>query len=55
MLLSLIGYEESGGQVTHWKFRVNMNSNWYLDGTINIPIDSDLILSVNAVTFGMSQ
>ena len=54
MVFSLVGWEEdNAGQLTHWKFKANMNSNWYIDGCINIPVDSDLIIEFKSLTFQM--
>ena len=47
----VVGWEEKDGAVTHWKFKTNMNDNWYLDGCLDIPVDSPLIVSFKALSF----
>ena len=53
-MLPLIGWvDDDEGKVVKWIFRSEMNSNWYKDGNIEIPVDSDLILGLKSLTFSM--
>ena len=54
MVLPLIGWvNDDDGKLIEWIFRTGMNSNWYKDGNIKIPANSDLILKFNSLTFSM--
>lgn len=54
MVLPLLGWvEDDQGSVTHWILRTGMNTNWYVDGNIKLPVDSDLILGFKSLSFDM--
>lgn len=54
MVLPLVGWEENDdGEISHWKFKVSMNNSWYLDGCVDLEVDSPQLISMKALTFDM--
>jgi hypothetical protein len=54
MVFPLIGWvDDDKAEVVNWIFRTGMNSNWYKDGNIKIPVDSDLIIGFKSLSFSM--
>ena len=54
LVFPLIGWvDDDQGKVIKWIFRTGMNSNWYKDGNVEIPVGSDLVLGLKSLTFSM--
>ena len=54
MVFPLLGWvEDDQGTVMNWILRTGMNTNWYTDGNIKLPVDSDLIIGFKTLKFSM--